>query len=259
MKRNRIGRILIPVLAIAAILAAAPSAAAAADNLILNPSFEENTDGIPSNWSASAWINDANATVFTYEAGGRSGNAAAAVENKAANDARYTQAVAVEPDSYYLYSGWVETYGVGENGIGANISVYGKFEMSQQFKGDNKDWQYMELYIRTYGDAASVTVTVGVGGYGQTNTGKAWFDDLSLVKVDAIPDGAIFTSVGTKPTGVKDPAKIKATPASATLEGPGIVLWVVLGLAILTIFAGYAFYLIKFPPARPEAKAKTEK
>jgi len=46
------------------------------------------------------------------------------------------------------------------------------------------------VYIKTGENVETIKVSLGLGGYGNLNTGKASFDNVMLEKVDNVPDGA---------------------------------------------------------------------
>jgi len=61
---------------------------------------------------------------------------------------------------------------------------------SKDIRGTVDEWQYTELYIKTGENVETIKVSLGLGGYGNLNTGKASFDNVMLEKVDNVPDGA---------------------------------------------------------------------
>ncbi len=161
----------------------------AQENLILNPGFEEPLD--EQVWGQYVWEVNQEITRFDIDdTVAHSGGKSARIENTAENDARYKQVIAVEPDSYYRLSGWVLTEGVGRAVKGANISVEGIYDTSADVKGTSDGWQYLELYGLTGAQQEALTVTAALGGYSNVNTGKAWFDDIEVERVDMLPEGA---------------------------------------------------------------------
>ena len=162
---------------------------AAAENLLINGSFEEtDPDGAPSGWVEDAYVRDEGYTVFSLtedhsEDGGRQ---AASIRNIGPNDARYAQKAAVRPESLYRFSAMVKAENV-EEGRGANLSVEGLYVFSESVYDTDGEWQYVEWYGETGEDQTSVTVFVRLGGYSGESTGQAWFDDVRLEEVDAVP------------------------------------------------------------------------
>ena len=161
-------------------------------NLLKNGSFESlDASGMPVGWFTEAYFNTPGYTEYSVTGGGMEGQNAAVVENFGANDARFAQDVAVEPNSVYRLSGFVRTENVPpDKGRGANLSVEGVYVFSPSVFG-TEDWQQITLYGRTGPDQNVVTVLARLGGYGGESEGKAYFDDIRLEKVTGdIPEAA---------------------------------------------------------------------
>lgn len=160
---------------------------AADGNLIPNPGFEEGSKQNVYFWTKHKWDQNAGVTEFEWDSSHKhSGMKSVKITNNKPNDARYKQVVSAEPNSYYKISCWVRTEDVGSK-KGANISVENIIHTSIDVKGTSSGWQYLELYGRTGPQQKSFTVTVGLGGYGSINTGRAWFDDVTVQKTDTVP------------------------------------------------------------------------
>lgn len=157
-------------------------------NLIPNPGFEEGSNGEPYFWAKNAWDNNGGVTVFMWDDSQKhSGTKSVCILNNSPNDARYRQQVKAETNSYYKISCWAKTENVGMNNKGANISADGILDTSNEVKGNSEGWQYLELYGKTSDSQQNFTLTLGLGGYGSTNTGKAWFDDVTVEKLANLP------------------------------------------------------------------------
>ena len=78
---------------------------------------------------------------------------------------------------------------MGTAGVGANLSVEGILDKSLDIKGTNKNWQQVELYGRPAREQSGFFITLGIGGYGSLNTGKAWFDDVQIEESAEPPSG----------------------------------------------------------------------
>ena len=162
-----------------------------ASNLLKNPGFEQlDRDGLPSGWVFSAYRNQDGYSLFDVSPDAYAGEVAAVVHNLASNDARFEQTVRVEPESIYCLSGWIRAEDIPDSGHGANLSIAGVYVFSEGVY-ESGDWRYIELYGETGEDQTEVTVYARVGGYSGESTGKAYFDDLSLRKVDKLPGDAI--------------------------------------------------------------------
>ena len=88
------------------LMAAAAMCAAAEDNLIVNGGFSDMDGEMPVGWFKEMWLTDAGVSLLSVESDA-DGNACAFVDNVDPNDARFSQTVAVEPNSIYRLSGRV--------------------------------------------------------------------------------------------------------------------------------------------------------
>ncbi len=167
------------------------------ENLIANPSFEEVSGDKPIAWRIWTWEKDSTYSSLGIETDETfSGSSSAIITNNKDNDARYIQSINVQQDSYYRVSCMIKTEGVETNGLGANISIEGRLETSKDIKGTSKEWERVELYVKTEKNVNFINITLGLGGYGKVNKGKAYFDDVSFVKVDFVPAGAPLAIIG---------------------------------------------------------------
>ncbi|WP_052339475.1 glycosyltransferase family 39 protein [Gorillibacterium massiliense] len=165
-------------------------------NLIKNGSFEDLNGDQPSSWLQDMWSSEAtNFSVVQEDA--HTGQHAAYIESYQANDARYVQKVAVKPDTTYKLSAYVKVIGGEPNQKGANVSIIGVNDTSVDFKDTAGAWQQVVLYGTTADNQDELEVAVRLGGYGSTTTGKAYFDDVALEKIDAVPAGAQVISFAT--------------------------------------------------------------
>ena len=163
-----------------------------AENLILNGSFESwDADGIPTDWYTDAYIRREGYTAYEASDDAYVGSRSASINNIGSNDARFAQTVEVEPSSLYLLSGRVKVVDMQDGGWGANLSVEGLYVSTEGVYDAGDDWQYVEMYGETGPDQKELTVFVRVGGYSGESTGHALFDDISLVKVQAVPGDGI--------------------------------------------------------------------
>lgn len=170
-----------------------PSVCAATANLLPNGSFEIlNSSNQPEDWYATAYRSQAGYSrmVVTDETA-YSGQYCAMVENASSNDARFTCTVKVKPASLYRLSGYVLVDTMEDTGNGANFGIEGIYSFSDGLFDTDGEWQYLEWYGETGEDQTEVTVGIRVGGYSAESTGKAYFDDMTLEEVDALPQHVI--------------------------------------------------------------------
>ena len=183
----------IAVLGIALMLAFALCSCAESENLLANGGFEIITSsGTPADWYATAYRSQAGYSRITVtDEQAYAGRYSAMVENASSNDARFTCTVQVEPESLYRLSGYVLVESMEDMGNGANFGIEGIYSFSDGLFDTNGLWQYLEWYGETGENQTEVTIGVRVGGYSAESIGKAYFDQLVLEKVDALPQNVV--------------------------------------------------------------------
>jgi dolichyl-phosphate-mannose-protein mannosyltransferase len=189
--------ILLMSLVILGIMLFYPAGALADDgNIMVNPSFEQGSGPIPFGWTTWQWDTGAGVTEFRVEEGdAHSGNRFVTIINNKENDARLKQVVKVEENTIYRVSCRIRATNVGADMKGANISIEGRLETSRDIRGTNEEWEETELYIKTGENVESVVLTIGLGGYGNINTGRASFDSVVMEKAPSIPAGAPVANI----------------------------------------------------------------
>ena len=121
----------------------------------------------------------------------------------------------------YRFSGylWVETMEQGGNG--ANLAVEDVYAFSERVFDTQSQWKYVEWYGETGENQHDLQLGARIGGYGAESQGTAYFDDLSVVKVDTLPDGVVATLLFTYDAGNDSAGDAEdaepATPKANTL------------------------------------------
>jgi dolichyl-phosphate-mannose-protein mannosyltransferase len=182
MKRFMVGFIL----AVLLLLSICTPISAQSNNLAVNNSFEENEGDDPYFWMSSSWDNTGRLQLDKTQA--HSGQVSALIINDTATDSRFNQQISVKGETYYKLSCWIKTENVGPDAMGANLSIEGLTSASNNIKGTSNDWTYSELYGISGKNQKSFTLTIGLGGYNSLNTGKAWFDDVSVEELAGAPE-----------------------------------------------------------------------
>lgn len=190
-----------------------PSLALGEENLLKNADFEAVDAGLPADWFEDAYYMSTTASSFALEADGYSGSCIR-VTNLTENDARFMQTVSVEPDTTYKITCLCRAEGVPEGSIGATISIKDTFSYSESLTDTNGEWVPLTLYGKTGSDQTTLTVYARVGGYGNLNTGTAWFDNFGMVAVDSVPADVSVTSFATR----SSQSSLKATTTDADAE-----------------------------------------
>ena len=172
----------------------------AANNLLKNASFENVSGTAPNDWGHDAYLKEENITAYTISgAEAHTGSYSAVLENVEANHSRWTQTVSVKPKAIYKISGYVKAEQIGPDATGAHFFIDGVAVTYPDVKDTNGKWAYVYFYAKTGKDQKSITFGASLGGYGSINTGKAYFDDVSVEKVSKAPAGAeVFSLVPTE-------------------------------------------------------------
>jgi hypothetical protein len=181
-------RSLLPVVfTILVFLSFFPQAAQGNDNLLVNGGFEyrDLTGWLKEIWNEGGSIQSTSRKIHNgkYALSIHSGG----IEN----DVRLVQEVPVEPDSYYMLSGWIATDNVQEGKIGANICIMSGMNYAGNVTG-TKNWNYYELTFRTGKQQSRIKIGVRLGMYYNTVKGTAYFDDIHLKKLDYTPKYSII-------------------------------------------------------------------
>ncbi len=188
----RVLRRALPLLLLALVLPAL--ALGEGDEVISNGGFEEiGASGLPTGWYINSYrAQEGYSRYRVTDEKAHSGQYSAMIENINNNDTRYILTVDVEPASLYRFSGyvWVESM---EGGNGANLALEDMYAYSECLLVPTDGWYYVEWYGETGDNQTEVTLGVRVGGYSSESRGKAYFDDISLVRVDELPEYAVAT------------------------------------------------------------------
>ncbi|MDQ8735771.1 phospholipid carrier-dependent glycosyltransferase [Paenibacillus sp. LHD-38] len=182
----------------------------AASNLLTNAGFENITEGAPTEWQHDAYLKEEHITTYTIsDKEAHTGTYSAVLENKEANHSRWTQTIKVKPKSTYKLSGYIKAEQIGADATGAHFFVDGVAVAYPEIKNTNGKWAYVHFYAKTGKDQKSITFGASLGGYGAINTGKAYFDDVSVEKVSKAPAGVEVFSLTPTETGQASDAAAK--------------------------------------------------
>lgn len=135
-----------------------------------------------------------NITRFSYSReGGVDGSGCVVIESAEGNDARYITEVKVREGKYYRIAGDVKAENLsGENAYGANISVIGSLvRYPFPVAAADGQWHRLEYYIKAP-SGGSMTLALRLGYYSGDTAGKASFDNVSVTRVDSVPEGAVY-------------------------------------------------------------------
>ncbi len=164
----------------------APDEFAGVTQFVANGSFEDTEGDKPRGWTSRSWQRDGDA-VFAVGpfAGGpaaHSGDRCVLIASEKGVDASWAAIVPVRPYSRYRLSAWIRTEGLlAGTGRGAQINVDGREEWRTPAVTGTQDWTRVEVEFDA-GANDALEVTCLFGGWGRS-TGKAWFDDVELVRL----------------------------------------------------------------------------
>ena len=178
------------MVALVLILVFASGALAEEVNLVPNGGFEDlDSQGRPISWYSVTYRNQAGySRMSVTDEKAYAGKYSALIYNANENDARFVCDVAVEPENLYRFSGYVLVEHMGNEGNGANLALEDYFAFSGPLRDTGEEWQYVECYGETGPGQTMASIGVRIGGYGAESAGKAYFDEISVVKVDTLPD-----------------------------------------------------------------------
>lgn len=187
-------------------------------NLVRNGSFESWVFGNPSDWSVYNYrkeyeYDDTNASYGKDRSQAVLDGSSAYIET-VNNDLRFHQEIEVEPSTIYKIKASFKVEGTIEEGYGAGISIYDAKIVFEEGHGTETDgtWQTYTVYGVTAEDQEVLDLAVGLGGFGAVSSGKIWIDNVSMVKVDSVPEGATTHSLG----------RVKDEDAHVTILDPEI-------------------------------------
>jgi len=164
---------------VVAIAAATRPAQAQPSNILSNGSFEEgiySPSSWPTDWEWSEW--QALSDPIWDDLESFAGDKSVKIHSPIENDARWVQAVDVDPGSHYFLSGWIKTEDAGpigsDWGAGANLSLLGTWTRSDHLLG-TRSWTCNGVRFDS-GSESQVSVGARLGHWGGTAAGTAWFD-----------------------------------------------------------------------------------
>jgi hypothetical protein len=169
-------------------------------NLVKNPSFEDGNNGNVTEWTNFGTISK-NASFEISEDEKYSGKKSLLIKNVEKCDTMVMQNIAIEKGQIYKISCWVKTDGIEQQAGSANLSIFyvsngfdtkGIFT-SRELMNTKGEWKKIELFIKTRSDIDDpLKLALRLGGQGVPNKGKAYFDDVEVVKVDQPGKGEYF-------------------------------------------------------------------
>lgn len=168
-----------------------PAQLNAAQDSVINGNFSAGSGNAPDGWRTESWVHEPT-TSYAW-VGPRNGEAGEVeVSNLEPNDGRWTQSLVLDPGTYFV-SAEIRTEGVSRS-AGAFISLADEGIASFDITGDSY-WQRVGFYLYVSGRPAKVDVKLRLGGYKYLSTGRAYFRNVEILKIDRPPPGASFFDI----------------------------------------------------------------
>lgn len=217
------------------VLAGSLRLAMAADNrnLLLNGDLSQGEGAVPKEWQSDAWQKEPEASTFIWRSAGDHGELE--ISSLKPNDARWIQKVHLEPGWYHLTAN-ARADDVARNATGVNLGLLEDGVISEQLQG-NTDWKNLGLYLKIGSLGADVIVACRLGGFAGLNTGKAFFRNVRLVKLESplgSADKLSFTYDLDFVRNIKASAAV--TPSSEANFGPVMILFVLAITLLMGLF-----------------------
>ena len=148
--------------------------------LLVNGSFEKLSGDFATGWTGRSFRGAAQHRLANVA---RTGKHSIEISADKASEWGVTMNVPIDMNSEYELSAWVKTENVGGGGRGAllYVSAHPDQPGSNGVKG-TQDWTQIKLRFNS-GSQKVASINCLFGGWG-VSTGKAWWDDVSLRKVE---------------------------------------------------------------------------
>ncbi len=168
--------------AVVTLLATSPAVAAPQGaSLLHNGTFRQGAGGMPEGWRTEAWAQDLSQFSWSVD----DGEGTIAIASPKPNDARWCQAIQVEPGASYRVAARVKTSNVGTATAGALIAIEPRIADTPDVRGTS-EWRTIEV-VATAAEPSTWEICPRLGSYASLNTGTAWFRDVSVTEVSAPP------------------------------------------------------------------------
>ena len=164
------------------LIPAHPARCADAPNLV--PSFEAVRAGTTPCWQARAWAGGDQCR-WTVEPHGRSGRTCVSIRSDAGADAAWCTTVRVLPETAYRLSGWIKTRQL-RGAVGALLTIQNMQQVRTKSVRATRGWTRVDTDFRTTAET-ELQINCLFGGWG-SSTGQAWFDDISLERIEPMPE-----------------------------------------------------------------------
>jgi len=221
-------------------------------NLLSNGDFAHGSGKSPDHWRTGGWNESPAFTSYDWLHSTGS-EPELMIDNLQPNDARWLQTLTLGPGWYYV-GAEARTELVPLNAAGASVSLDEDGINSPDIHG-SADWQRLGLYIKVGAHGADIDVALRLGGFGSLNTGRAFFREARMVKLDALPANAapVFDLTAVRKSQVAPPmGKPWTLPAT-------FVLLVILAIVGWKIYGADELAPAPANPQPPSSLSRSER
>jgi hypothetical protein len=166
---------------------------AVAQNLIVNGDFSQGSGEQPAQWKSESWI-QRDSTVFIWIPPFGSDPGELGITSSKLNDARWQQSILVPPGLYNVGADILAQEIPQESWAGAFVSIGDQGVASLDVKGNSR-WVRREIFFKISRDKTRIGVKLRLGGLTNFATGRAFFRNATLTKIDSTPNGALILDV----------------------------------------------------------------
>ncbi len=145
--------------------------------------FESGSESVPDGWTAWEWSAAASNLGWTVDPDDECNHVATIASLGSANDARWERTYDLASDAYYTLTGLIRTEDVAGN-YGASYTLTEEWDGCSPVMG-TAPWTECAFTFGA-GSTGSAGLTARLGHYSGVTNGTAWFDDLSLVRHQAV-------------------------------------------------------------------------
>ena len=188
------------------------SLSAYANDLIANGGFELNEDDQPpAGWYSFSTLNTSE-YIFCASKTAFSGKYSAQLSHLRSGASLIRQKIKCLPNALYRISAQIRTESVLDLGAGAGIGVQSdalSFPshscISDGLYGTG-NWQNITIFVQTGKEIDSFYLCLLLAHKDAPNLGTAYFDDISITKVDSIPEDSLLIELGTPSLQTETPS-----------------------------------------------------
>ena len=168
-----------------------------AQNPIPNASFEQIDGRRPRGWRTETFAGQGS---FQQTSPAHTGERCVELSSTQGGDLAWTTTARVDPFTRYRLTGWIKTEDVKpiDGGRGALLNLHDLQGIATSALTGTTDWTEVKVEFQT-AEQSTLQINCLLGGWGRA-TGKAWYDDLTLVALSQVPP--------TPPSLVIDAAKV---------------------------------------------------